>query len=194
MVGAVRFELTTSCTPSKRAYQATLRPDSPLLNADRSKHTPAKVPGSSANSSQWSFTGRHGRSLQRRQVAVRDSHWLKSDGTGLLRDSFPLTLSLSPRRGDFASRAGQIQRPQKVRTPSKATPSPSRERVGVRGQAHAKQIPVAGKTRKRRRVAARQRLRVSPGRPSMLPPARAGARPRHHRALDGRNSESDSPR
>src|SRR5262245_61679265 len=27
MVGAVRFELTTSCTPSKRAYQATLRPD-----------------------------------------------------------------------------------------------------------------------------------------------------------------------
>src|SRR5205823_14689800 len=26
MVGAVRFELTTSCTPSKRAYQATLRP------------------------------------------------------------------------------------------------------------------------------------------------------------------------
>ena len=27
MVGAVRFELTTSCTPSKRAYQTTLRPD-----------------------------------------------------------------------------------------------------------------------------------------------------------------------
>jgi hypothetical protein len=27
MVGAVRFELTTSCTPSKRAYQATLRPE-----------------------------------------------------------------------------------------------------------------------------------------------------------------------
>ena len=27
MVGAVRFELTTSCTPSKRANQATLRPD-----------------------------------------------------------------------------------------------------------------------------------------------------------------------
>src|SRR6266542_5108836 len=26
MVGAVRFELTTSCTPSKRASQATLRP------------------------------------------------------------------------------------------------------------------------------------------------------------------------
>jgi hypothetical protein len=31
MVGAVRFELTTSCTPSKRAYQATLRPDLVLL-------------------------------------------------------------------------------------------------------------------------------------------------------------------
>ena len=30
MVGAVRFELTTSCTPSKRAYQATLRPDRAL--------------------------------------------------------------------------------------------------------------------------------------------------------------------
>ena len=27
MVGAVRFELTTFCTPSRRAYQATLRPD-----------------------------------------------------------------------------------------------------------------------------------------------------------------------
>ena len=27
MVGAVRFELTTSCTPSKRASQTTLRPD-----------------------------------------------------------------------------------------------------------------------------------------------------------------------
>ena len=40
MVGAVRFELTTSCTPSKRASQATLRPDriatlfrTPLLNS-----------------------------------------------------------------------------------------------------------------------------------------------------------------
>src|ERR1043166_3793652 len=28
MVGAVRFELTTSCTRNKRASQATLRPDS----------------------------------------------------------------------------------------------------------------------------------------------------------------------
>ncbi len=27
MVGAVRFELTTSCTRNKRASQATLRPD-----------------------------------------------------------------------------------------------------------------------------------------------------------------------
>src|SRR5688572_15480781 len=27
MVGAARFELATSCTPSKRASQATLRPD-----------------------------------------------------------------------------------------------------------------------------------------------------------------------
>src|SRR5256885_790230 len=27
MVGAERFELSTSCTPSKRASQATLRPD-----------------------------------------------------------------------------------------------------------------------------------------------------------------------
>jgi hypothetical protein len=35
MVGAVRFELTTSCTPSKRASQATLRPE-PLncINSD----------------------------------------------------------------------------------------------------------------------------------------------------------------
>ena len=30
MVGAERFELSTSCTPSKRASQATLRPDQRL--------------------------------------------------------------------------------------------------------------------------------------------------------------------
>ena len=34
MVGAVRFELTTSCTPSKRASQATLRPE-PLNLLDK---------------------------------------------------------------------------------------------------------------------------------------------------------------
>ena len=37
MVGAVRFELTTSCTRNKRASQATLRPDAvkklPVVNA-----------------------------------------------------------------------------------------------------------------------------------------------------------------
>ena len=31
MVGAVRFELTTSCTRNKRASQATLRPEPELL-------------------------------------------------------------------------------------------------------------------------------------------------------------------
>ena len=35
MVGAVRFELTTSCTPSKRAYQTTLRPE-PLKDSNQS--------------------------------------------------------------------------------------------------------------------------------------------------------------
>ena len=38
MVGAVRFELTTSCTRNKRASQATLRPDAvkklPVVNTD----------------------------------------------------------------------------------------------------------------------------------------------------------------
>src|SRR5262245_41184132 len=34
MVGAVRFELTTSCTRNKRASQATLRPDKGGENAD----------------------------------------------------------------------------------------------------------------------------------------------------------------
>jgi hypothetical protein len=38
MVGAVRFELTTSCTRNKRASQATLRPDTGLR----------KVPGAGA--------------------------------------------------------------------------------------------------------------------------------------------------
>ena len=38
MVGAVRFELTTSCTRNKRASQATLRPDTGLR----------KVPGTGA--------------------------------------------------------------------------------------------------------------------------------------------------
>ena len=33
MVGAVRFELTTSCTRNKRASQATLRPDEGAKNA-----------------------------------------------------------------------------------------------------------------------------------------------------------------
>jgi hypothetical protein len=32
VVGAVRFELTTSCTRNKRASQATLRPDSGQAN------------------------------------------------------------------------------------------------------------------------------------------------------------------
>ena len=35
MVGAERFELSTSCTPSKRASQATLRPDRNLLRKIR---------------------------------------------------------------------------------------------------------------------------------------------------------------
>jgi hypothetical protein len=36
MVGAVRFELTTSCTRNKRASQTTLRPDTePFSLADR---------------------------------------------------------------------------------------------------------------------------------------------------------------
>ena len=39
MVGAVRFELTTSCTRNKRASQATLRPDIQLQ----------KVPGAGAD-------------------------------------------------------------------------------------------------------------------------------------------------
>ena len=38
VVGAVRFELTTSCTRNKRASQATLRPDAakklPVVEAD----------------------------------------------------------------------------------------------------------------------------------------------------------------
>ncbi len=32
MVGAARFELATSCPPGKRANQAALRPDFPILN------------------------------------------------------------------------------------------------------------------------------------------------------------------
>jgi hypothetical protein len=35
MVGAARFELATSCTPSKRASQATLRPEPLPLNGER---------------------------------------------------------------------------------------------------------------------------------------------------------------
>ena len=35
MVGAVRFELTTSCTRNKRASQTTLRPDTDAQNASR---------------------------------------------------------------------------------------------------------------------------------------------------------------
>jgi hypothetical protein len=35
MVGAVRFELTTSCTRNKRASQATLRPDIEIQCAHR---------------------------------------------------------------------------------------------------------------------------------------------------------------
>ena len=31
LVGPVRFELTTSCTPSKRASQAAPRPETPLF-------------------------------------------------------------------------------------------------------------------------------------------------------------------
>ena len=36
MVGAVRFELTTSCTRNKRASQATLRPDTGRPKVPRS--------------------------------------------------------------------------------------------------------------------------------------------------------------
>jgi hypothetical protein len=56
LVGAVRFELTTSCTPSKRAYQATLRPDraNPCGQASRILSAP--------NLNSTSFTGRPGAS------------------------------------------------------------------------------------------------------------------------------------
>ncbi len=43
MVGAVRFELTTSCTPSKRAYQATLRPEPFAGLLQRRKHYAARA-------------------------------------------------------------------------------------------------------------------------------------------------------
>ena len=39
MVGAARFELATSCTPSKRASQATLRPEPLPLNGERSYYS-----------------------------------------------------------------------------------------------------------------------------------------------------------
>lgn len=41
MVGAVRFELTTSCTRNKRASQATLRPDP--------EHEKMQAPGPDCN-------------------------------------------------------------------------------------------------------------------------------------------------
>ena len=43
MVGAVRFELTTSCTPSKRAYQATLRPEPFAGLLQQRKHYAART-------------------------------------------------------------------------------------------------------------------------------------------------------
>src|SRR5688500_10515941 len=52
MVGAVRFELTTSCTPSKRAYQATLRPDRsvpPAFTGRKRLRISRRVPGNSTH-------------------------------------------------------------------------------------------------------------------------------------------------
>ena len=49
MVGAVRFELTTSCTPSKRAYQATLRPDRSHARYGTKREGHTKIPSDEFN-------------------------------------------------------------------------------------------------------------------------------------------------
>src|SRR3954464_14057521 len=62
MVGAARFELATSCTPSKRASQATLRPDPSRLCLRNKRRTISRrdLPNSTLFGSQ----GKNGASCQ----------------------------------------------------------------------------------------------------------------------------------
>ena len=62
LVGPPRFELGTSCTPSKRASQAAPRPDSSIVRQTAPPGGGAKVPGVCAKfvggSCVFSFSGR----------------------------------------------------------------------------------------------------------------------------------------
>ena len=76
MVGAARFELATSCTPSKRASRATLRPD----RFARSEASGRKL------ASQWNKT-------QQRRIV---SFWALFQGGGII---IPPQIQLSRQSG-----------------------------------------------------------------------------------------------